>query len=675
MSNPFLNEYSTKFGVVPFDLIEEGHYVEAIKKGISEHKKEIEEIKKLSDKDFGVIEKLSSSGEILNRVKSVFYNQNSSNSNDNMRDIAKEISPLVTGHANDLSLDPELFAIVKEVYDKKESLDLDKEQEVLLDKTYKSFARNGALLKDSEQARFREINNRLSDLSLEFQTNLLKDSQSYVLIVERIEDLDGLPEGAKEAAQMTAKEKGYDGKWCFTLDFPSFYPFMMYAKNRELREKLFTAYGNRSNNDNEYDNKKNVLEIVNLRHEKANLLGYSNYAQFVLEERMASKPENVYQLLGDLKEKSLPLAKELMKEVEEYAKNLDGIDELKQWDVSYYLEKLKKERFSFDQEELRPYFQLSKVIDGVFKVANKLYGLEFVVRDDLPKYHEDVITYEIKDESGEHVAIFYGDYFPREGKRSGAWMTSYREQKIVDGKDQRPHIANVCNFTKPTQTKPSLLNFNEVLTLFHEFGHALHGILSKCNYAPTSGTNVYWDFVELPSQILENWAYEKECLDLFAEHYETGEKIPEQLVEKIKNSSNFGESRATVRQLRFAYLDMAWHSTNPSEIEDVTSFERNATDHLSLLSSDSDGLSSTSFGHVFSGGYAAGYYSYKWAEVLDADAFDYFKQNGIFNRAISDKFRENILEKGGSDHPMNLYKKFRGHEPKVDALLKRGGLI
>ncbi len=675
MSNPFFKEFKTPFNTFPFDEIKEEHFLQAMKEGIKRHKDEISAIKSRAAEDFSTIEDLDRAGSLLSDVQSVFYNLNSSNSNDNMREIATVASPLMTGHANDISLDQELFTLIKKIYDKKDDLNLNSEKKILLDKTYKSFSRNGALLDKDDKEKFREISKELSQLSLDFQNNLMKDSQAYLKLIEDKDDLAGLPDSYIEAASMTAKEKGHEGKWAITLDFPSFGPFLQYAEKRELRKEVFEAYGNRANKNDDNDNKNIVLKIVKLRHQRANLLGYKTHADFVLEERMASNTDNVFNLLNELRDKAMPLAREHMAEIESFAKETDGIDELRQWDYSYYFEKLKKQRFNIDQEELKPYFKLENVLDGVFKMAEKLFGLKFVVREDIPKYHEDVVTYEVLDEGGNHVAIFYGDYFPREGKRSGAWMTSFRDQYTLDGKDYRPHIANVCNFTKPTNSKPSLLNFNEVLTLFHEFGHGLHGMLSKCNYESISGTSVYWDFVELPSQILENWAYEKECLDLFAKHFETDEKIPEELVQKIKESSNFGEARATIRQLTFGILDMGWHSIDPTGIDDVSIYEKSLKDEMELFKTSTEGLNSTSFGHIFSGGYSAGYYSYKWAEVLDADAFAYFQEKGIFNKDVATSFKENILEKGGSEHPMELYKKFRGSEPSVDPLLKRGGLL
>ncbi len=675
MTNPLLGEFQTPFNTIPFDKIKNEHYLEALKEAIKFQKQEISLFKESSDGDFEAYEKYVQGGEKLETVASAFFNLHSANTDDEMSEIAKEFSPILTSHSNDIGLDPVVFAKVKAIYDKRESLKLDTEQLTLVENDYKNFVRNGALLNEEDKETLRSIDEQLSKLSLAFSNNLLKETQAFELIIDKEEDLAGLPDGVKEAAKSLAKEKGKDNCWIFTLDFPSLFPFITYAQNRELRKELHSAGARRCDQDNEYNNSENAKQIATLRHQRANLLGYANHADFVLEERMAQKKENVFSLLNELKEKAYPSAKAHAQMLMDYAKEKDGVTDFSAWDYAYYNEIVKKEKFSIDDEMLKPYFQLEKVIDGVFEVANKLYGLNFKVRNDIPKYHEDVITYEITDEDDNHISIFYGDYFPRKGKRGGAWMTSYRSQYIKNGTDIRPLISNVCNFTKPTESKPSLLTFNEVLTLFHEFGHALHGILSKCKYKPTSGTNVYWDFVELPSQVLENWAYEKECLDLFAKHYETNEPIPQDLIQKLKNSSNFGEGYGTIRQLNFGLIDLAWHMSDPSSIENIEEFETNLLKDIYLFPKPEASTSSTSFGHIFAGGYSAGYYSYKWAEVLDADAFEAFKENGIFNKEVAKSFRENILEKGGSEHPMSLYKKFRGEEPKVDPLLRRGGLI
>lgn len=677
MKNPFLQEFNTPFGVVPFDKITNEHYLPALEEAIKLHKAEVSAIKENDEEESfeNVIEAFEKSGKLLGSVAATFFNLHSANTNDEMTDIAKEFSPKMTAHNNDIKLDEVLFAKIKKVYDKKDSLSLTKEQDTLLEKFYKDFVRNGALLNEDQKNELRGIDDELSKLGLQFSDNLLKETNDYKLVIEDENDLAGLPESAVEAAAMVAKENDLEGKWVFTLDYPSYVPFVTYSSRRELREEISKAFGSRCSKGNERDNKEIVKKIANLRFKRANLLGYKTHADFTLENRMALHSDNVFNLLNDLKEKALPAAKTHIEEIKNFASKLDGITDLKSWDYAYYFEKLKKEKYSIDDEMLKPYFKLENVLNGVFSVAEKLFGLKFEERNDIPKYHEDVITYEVKDQDDNHVAIFYGDYFPRAGKRGGAWMTLFREQHMDGATDMRPHVANVCNFTKPTETKPSLLTFGEVTTLFHEFGHGLHGMLSKCKYETLAGTNVFWDFVELPSQILENWAYEKECLDLFAKHYETGELIPVELVEKLKESANFGEGRATLRQLSFGLLDMSWHSNDPSAISDIESHEENVTSDIRLLPKVEGQISSTAFGHIFAGGYSAGYYSYKWAEVLDADAFEYFKSEGIFSQNIAKKFQENILEKGGSEHPMELYKKFRGQEPTSDALLRRGGLI
>lgn len=677
MKNPFLQEFNTPFGVVPFDKITNEHYLPALEEAIKLHKAEVSAIKENDEEESfeNVIEAFEKSGKLLGSVAATFFNLHSANTNDEMTDIAKEFSPKMTAHNNDIKLDEVLFAKIKKVYDKKDSLSLTKEQDTLLEKFYKDFVRNGALLNEDQKNELRGIDDELSKLGLQFSDNLLKETNDYKLVIEDENDLAGLPESAVEAAAMVAKENDLEGKWVFTLDYPSYVPFVTYSSRRELREEISKAFGSRCSKGNERDNKEIVKKIANLRFKRANLLGYKTHADFTLENRMALHSDNVFNLLNDLKEKALPAAQTHIEEIKNFASKLDGITDLKSWDYAYYFEKLKKEKYSIDDEMLKPYFKLENVLNGVFSVAEKLFGLKFEERNDIPKYHEDVITYEVKDQDDNHVAIFYGDYFPRAGKRGGAWMTLFREQHMDGATDMRPHVANVCNFTKPTETKPSLLTFGEVTTLFHEFGHGLHGMLSKCKYETLAGTNVFWDFVELPSQILENWAYEKECLDLFAKHYETGELIPVELVEKLKESANFGEGRATLRQLSFGLLDMSWHSNDPSAISDIESHEENVTSDIRLLPKVEGQISSTAFGHIFAGGYSAGYYSYKWAEVLDADAFEYFKSEGIFSQNIAKKFQENILEKGGSEHPMELYKKFRGQEPTSDALLRRGGLI
>lgn len=674
--NPLLTAVDTPFETAPFHLLKNEHFLPAIKEAIQEAKQEIALIKKVDAPDFSnTIEALDRAGERLGIIASIFFNLNSAETNDEIQALAREISPLLTAHSNDVLLDAELFEQIKRIFDTKERLSLNAEQTTLLEKTYKGFVRNGALLSPTQKQRLREIDQELAQLSLKFGENVLAETNKFEMLIDKEEDLAGLPESIIEAAAQSAEDKGYEGKWMFTLAFPSYVPFMTYAENRALRKKLFIAYNTKSCKGDELDNKENILQMLQLKHERANLLGYKTYADFVLEERMAKSPANVQDFLKNLLEKSKPKAQEELAELQAFAKKLDGLDQLEKWDSAYYSEKLKKEKYAVDDEMLRPYFKLEYVIDGVFHTASKLFDIDFIEKKDIPTYHPDVITYEVQDKNGNHVGVFYADFFPRAGKRNGAWMTSFRGQSKNGGINKRPHVSIVCNFTKPTKTKPSLLTFNEVTTLFHEFGHALHGMLADSTYESLSGTSVFWDFVELPSQIFENWCYEKDCLDLFARHYETGDAIPLELLAKIKAAANFQQGTQTLRQISFGLLDMAYHSTNPSEINDVVAFEKSIMDQMSLLPSVEGTLMSTSFSHIFQGGYAAGYYSYKWAEVLDADAFELFLENGVFDKETAKSFKMNILASGGSEHPSILYKRFRGRDPKPEALLKRSGLL
>ncbi|EPR69258.1 Dipeptidyl carboxypeptidase Dcp [Cyclobacterium qasimii M12-11B] len=563
---------------------------------------------------------------------------------------------------------------MKAVYDQKDQLTLNFEQRTLLDKSYKSFIRNGALLQGAAKERLRAIDQELSKLGLHFGENVLKETNKYELVISDEKDLEGLPDGLIEAAAQTAQEKGKEGKWVFTLAFPSYVPFMTYAKNRELRKEIFIAYNTKSAKGDELDNREIIKDILKLKDERAKLLGYANYAAFVLEERMAASGEQVLTFLDELLEKAKPKAQAELEELETFASKIDNIEKLCKWDVSYYAEKLKMEKYAVDDELLKPYFELNRTIDGVFTTAEKLYGVTFKENKDIPVYHADVKAYEVNDENGNHLAVFYADFFPRAGKRNGAWMTVYRGQRIENNKEYRPHVSIVCNFTKPTKTKPSLLTFNEVTTLFHEFGHALHGMLAQGTYGSLSGTNVYWDFVELPSQIFENWCYEAECLDLFAKHYETGEPIPPSYIENIKKAANFHQGFQTARQISLGQLDMAYHTTDPKAIADIFEFENEVMKPTALLEPVENTMMSSSFSHIFQGGYAAGYYSYKWAEVLDADAFELFQEKGVFNKETARSFRDNILAMGGKEHPSILFKRFRGREPKPDALIKRAGL-
>lgn len=674
--NVLTKKFTTKHDTAPFSAIKTEDFMPAFKEGIDMARKEIDDIvaNPESPSFENTIAAMSYSGEILERVSSIFFNLHSAETNDEIQKIAMEVSPLLSEFGNDIRLNKELFERVKAVYDKRDSLELTPEQTTLLEKKYKSFSRNGANLPEDKKTKLREIDKELSKLSLEFGENVLAETNAFQLHITNEADLSGLPEGTIEAARELAMSLEKEG-WVFTLDYPSYMPFMTYADNRELRKKMAIAFGAKGFQNNEFDNQKIVLDIVRLRHERANLLGYKSHADFVLEERMAENPEKVKSFLQDLLAKAKPAAQKEFAELSAFAKEIDGLDHLEKWDGAYYSEKLKQKLFNLDDEKLKPYFKLENVLNGAFTIAGRLYGLSFKEVQDIDKYHKDVTTYEVTDENGQLVAIFYADFFPRKGKRNGAWMTSFKPQYIKDGVDERPHVSIVCNFTKPTETKPSLLTFNEVTTLFHEFGHALHGMLANTVYPSLSGTSVYWDFVELPSQVMENWCYEPEALALFAHHYQTGEMIPMEYIEKIKESASFQEGMATLRQLSFGLLDMGWHSQDPSGITDVKSFEQEQFATTQLYPDVKENAMSTAFSHIFQGGYSSGYYSYKWAEVLDADAFEYFQEKGIFDKETATKFRDNILSKGGTEHPMLLYKRFRGQEPKPDALLRRAGLL
>jgi|TARA_B110000090_G_scaffold72628_1_gene82785 peptidyl-dipeptidase Dcp len=674
--NLLLKKFSTQFTTAPFSKIKNEHFKPAIIKGIEVAKKEIKTITSNTDHQTfeNTIEALEFSGMQLKRVTSIFFNLNAAETNDEIQKIAQEVSPLLSDFANDIRLNEELFKRVQSIYNKKDKFHLTLEQQTLLNNQYKMFVRNGANLNETKKNKLRGIDKELSKLSLQFGENILAETNSFELNIIDEYQLKGLPDGAKDAAKITAKQKNKKG-WLFTLDYPSYIPFMTYVEDRSLREKMTRAFGARAFQNNENDNQQIVLDIVDFRYKRSNLLGYNSHAHFVLEERMAESPENVNLFLNDLLEKAKPAALKEFDELKVFSKK-DGISDFQKWDSSYYSEKLKKQLFDFDEEQLKPYFKLENVLNGVFTVANKLYDLNFEEINNIDIYHKDVNTYRVTDENNELVAILYTDFFPRKGKRNGAWMTSFKDQWKKNSENSRPHISIVCNFTKPTETKPSLLTFNEVTTLFHEFGHALHGMLANTTYPSLSGTNVYWDFVELPSQILENWCYEKDALDLFARHYETNETIPMELVEKIKKSSTFLEGMTTLRQLSFGLLDISWHNDDSDKnIKSVKEFENNAFGNTKLFPDVEENCMSTAFSHIFQGGYSSGYYSYKWAEVLDADAFEYFKETGIFNKETAQKFKDHILSKGGTENPMTLYKRFRGQEPNANALLKRAGLL
>jgi len=674
--NPFFSEFDTPFQVPPFDQIKEEHYLPAFKEGMKQQLQEIEAIVNSPELPTfeNTIEALESSGTLLRRVDNVFGVLNGSMTNEKMQAIAKEAAPLQSKHQDDILLNEKLYQRIKSVYNQKDSLKLTGEQSMLLEKYYKDFVRGGANLDQEKKTRLREINKELSILTVKFGENILKENNRFELVTENEEDLAGLPQAVITAAAETAKERGQEGKWVFTLHKPSMIPFLQFSEKRDLREKIFKAYINRGNNNDDLDNKKILSKIAALRSERANLLGYKTHSDFVLELNMAKKPENVYKLLNQLWEPALKRAK---KEAQDLQSMIDeeGKDfKLKPWDWWYYAEKLKKAKYELEDEILRPYFKLENVIDGVFTVANRLYGIQFTERTDIPKYHQDVKVFEVKEADGSHIGILYTDYFPRASKRGGAWMNSFRKQSKMGGKNIYPVITNNGNFSKPTGDKPALISTEEVLTLFHEFGHALHGLLTNCTYNRLSGTSVSRDFVELPSQIMENWAFEPKVLKMYAKHYETGEAIPQELIDKLKNASLFNQGFANVEYLAASFLDMDWHTlTEPKEM-DVDTFENESLNKIGLIPEIIVRYRSTYFNHIFSGGYSSGYYSYIWAEVLDADAFEAFKETSLFDQQTAQSFRKNILAKGGTEDPMTLYKRFRGAEPKVEPLLKKRGL-
>lgn len=675
--NPLLQAFATPHQTAPFALIKNEHYLPAIKEGMVQGRKEVDAIAANPAKPTfeNTIVALERSGDLLGRTVSILFNLNSAETTPELQGIVREASPLLTEYGNDITLNEKLFGRIKAVYDTRASLKLDTESQMLLEKTYKRFARNGANLSAKDKDRLRAIDKELSQLSLQFGENVLNETNEYSMLVTDEKDLAGLPDFAREAARSTAKQKGKEG-WMFTLQAPSYGPFMQYADNRALRQKLFMAFNSRGFRGDKNDNSAIIQKMVNLRYERANLLGYKTHADFVLEESMAGSKDKVQSFLNELVAYAKPAAEKQLTELNTYAKahGFTG-DRVEQWDYSYYSEKLKKEKYDLDDETLKPYFKLENVLEGVFTVANKMYGLTFKENKSIPVYNPEVRAYEVFDRDGKFISVFYGDYFPRPGKRSGAWMNDVQGQKIVNGQNIRPHIVNVCNFSRPTETKPSLLSFYEVTTLFHEFGHALHGMLANGQYESLSGTSVPRDFVELPSQVMENWCYDPEALRLFAKHYQTGEVIPNELVEKIRASQNFMAGMANLRQLRFGLVDMYWHSQKPTG-ESVTEVESRVDSLVQLLPPVKGTAFSPAFSHIFAGGYSAGYYSYKWSEVLDADAFEAFKEKGGLNsREVAEKFRANVLEKGGSEKPMELYKKFRGREPSPKAMLRRSGLI
>ena len=676
--NPFFGTYNTPHGTVPFDQIKLEHYEPAIVEGIAQQKAEIDAIVNNPEAPTfaNTIEPYELSGDLLERTTNVFANQLSANTCDELQELANKLMPMLSEHENDIFLNEKLFARIKQVYDNRNNEQLNAEQLKLLEDIYIGFTRSGANLNDEQKATLRELTKQLSLLSLQFSNNLLKETNDYQLHLTNEDDLEGLPDSAVEAARETAEEKGLDG-WVFTLKSPSFSPFMMYADNRNLRQQLYMAYNTRCTHDNAQNNMEVVKQLVNLRMQVAQLLGYKTYADYALESRMALDQAHVYKLLNELLDAYTPTAHKEIDEVQALARELEGDDfNLMPWDLGYYSHKLKERKFNLDNEKLRPYFELSKVKQGVFGLATRLYGITFKENKDIPVYHPDVDAYEVFDKDGSFLAVLYTDFYPREGKQGGAWMTSYKEQWIdrKTGENSRPHISLVMNFTKPTKEKPALLTHGEVNTFLHEFGHSLHGMFANTTYRTLSGTSVFWDFVELPSQFMENYAVEKDFLHTFAYHYKTGELLPDELVQSIIDSQNFNVAYACLRQVSFGLLDMAWYTRQEAFDGDVISYERKAWEPAQVLPQVEGTCMSVQFSHIFAGGYAAGYYSYKWAEVLDADAFALFKQNGIFDSSTATSFRENILSKGGTEHPMTLYKRFRGQEPTIDALLIRNGI-
>lgn len=676
--NPFFKAYTTPFGVPPFADIKAEHFEPAFAEGMKQQAAEIAAITAQKSKPTfaNTIVALENSGDLLDRVGTVFFNYNSANTNETLQKIAQILSPKISKHRDDIQLNKVLFERVKAVYDQRAQLKLTEEQIKLLEKTYKGFVRSGAALAADKQERLRKINEEVSLLTLKFGQNLLAENNNYTLIVDKKEDLSGLPSSLIAAAADDAKKRKMEGKWVFTLQNPSIMPFLQYADNRSLREQIFKAYLERGNHNDAFDNKTIMSKIVALRAEKAALLGYENHAAYVLEESMAKTPAKVQELLNQLWTATVPVTQQEAAELQALMDKEGKNEKLESWDWRYYAEKLRKQKYDLDEEELRPYFSLDNVRQGIFTLCKKLYGLSFEPRTDIPVYHEEATAYEVKEANGQHVGVMYMDFHPRASKRGGAWMTSYREQKMENGKRVAPVVSIVCNFSRPAGNAPALLSLDETRTFFHEFGHALHGLLSNVNYGSLAGTSVPRDFVELPSQIMENWSTEPEMLKLYAKHYQTGEVIPDALIEKMKKSSLFNQGFATSEYLAASLLDMSYHTLKPGQTPtDVLAFEKASMDKIGLISQIPPRYRTTYFQHIFAGGYSAGYYSYIWSAVLDADAFEVFKEKGLFDQNSAQSFRKNVLERGGTDEPMTLYRKFRGAEPDIKPLLRRRGLL
>lgn len=674
--NPLLADYETPFNVPPFDKIKDEHFRPAFTKALEKHNQEIDSIVNIKEQPtfLNTIVALENAGSLLSNVSTVFFNMNSANTNDTIQAIAKDLAPLLSAHSDGIKLNAQLFARVKAVYDTKENFGLDQEDLKLLEETYKGFVRSGANLSDDDKEKLKKINAELSVLTTQFGQNLLAETNAYELVVEKEEDLAGLPEALKSAAADVAKAKGKEGKWVFTLSNPSVMPFLQYADNRELRKQIWNAYQMRGNNGNDHDNKESLIKIANLRLEKAKLLGYSSHAAYVLEEAMAANPANASALLNKIWTPALAKAKVEAADIQKEIDAAQDTFKVAPYDWRYYAEKIRKNRFALNEEEIKPYFSLASVREGAFATANKLWGITFVALNNVPTYHEEVEVYEVKDKDGSHLGLLYADFFPRESKRGGAWMTSYRGQSTKDGKRVAPVISIVCNFTKPVGDTPALLTFDEASTLFHEFGHALHGLFSNVKYRSLAGTSVSRDFVELPSQIMENWAADPAVLKTYAKHYQTGEAIPDELIAKMENAGTFDQGFATTEYVSASLLDMNYHAITSPITVDADKFEADAMSKIGLIDAIIPRYRSTYFQHIFSGGYSAGYYAYIWAEVLDSDAYAAFKEKGIFDPATAESFRKNILEKGGTGNPADLYKAFRGKDPDPIHLMKKRGL-
>ncbi len=675
--NPFFADYNTPHQTAPFDLIKFEHFEPAFMEGMKQGRAEIDAIANNTEAPTfeNTIEAMDKAGQLLTKVSNVFFNLSGSDTNDSIQALSKRLAPELTKYGADIDLNENLFKRVKAVYEQKDALNLDVEANTLLEKTYKGFVRGGADLDAGKKAKLRAIDEKLSLLTLQFGENQLAENNAFVLLIDNEDDLAGLPESVKAAAAETATAKGEKGKWAFTLDKPSMLPFLQYADNRELRKKIYMGYVNRCNNDNEFDNKKVLSEIANLRVERAQLFGFKSHADYILAENMAKTPEKVFELLNKLWDAALPNAKLEAAEMQKVIDKEGGKFKLASYDWWYYAEKVKKAKYNLDESELRPYFEINNVRDGAFELAHRLYGINFIERNDISKYNKDVQTWELQEADGTHIGIFYLDYFPRASKRGGAWMNSFRKQSGWQTENAiTPIICNVCNFTKPVGDQPALLSVDEVETLFHEFGHALHGFLSRCKYNTLSGTAVSRDFVELPSQVMENWCLEPEMLALYAKHYQTGEVIPVELVKKVQDAGKFNQGFATVEYLAASLLDMKYHTLSEVQDIDVTKFEDDYLKSIGLIPEIYSRYRSTYFAHIFSGGYSSGYYAYIWAGVLDSDAFQAFKETGLFNKETAAAFRNNVLAKGGTEDPMKLYKRFRGAEPNIDALLIKRGL-